>query len=194
MKKIKAFSLLEIAISLAIIGVLTLAVMQGQKLLFEARIETTAKQIEAIRYSFESFRDQYGQLPGDYNQDELNIANKGNGNGIIDANESDFVWEHLYAAGLISKKQSKPTIGGIFFVENENGQNYLILATNKAKNGLLTSQDALILKLKIDGHSNNEEGLIKIKNSSNNNSCLNNDGSVNKANKAKSCIIEITLD
>ena len=165
-KSFEAFSLLEIAISLAIIGILTLAVIKGQSLLYQARLDKTVAQIESIKISIETFRSTYGNLPGDYNGDELQVEKKGDGNGIIGENEAKEFWQHLEAAGLLTKQQTTPALGGVFTIMH-NAANDLpghwILFSNPGNLGIMSSKDAIALKLKIDGSSDNTSGSVRIK-------------------------------
>ncbi len=161
---VKAFSLLEVAISLAIIGVLTMAVLKGQQMLHNARIDKTVNQIEALRINIETFRSTYGTIPGDYNGNAIDIAHKGDGDGVLDHGEEKYFFEHLIAAGLMTQKQSIPAIGGYFNVEyNPQGLiGHWLLLSGPNKSGLLTSKDALTIKLKIDGNEDNTTGIIRI--------------------------------
>lgn len=161
--KLKAYSLLEIAISLAIIGVLSMAVIKGQQLLYSAKIDKTISQIESIKIAIETFNTTYGALPGDYNQGAL-PTEKGNGDGIIGEDEKAKFWLHLEAADLITKKQSHPPIGGHFEVtyNPDTLTGHWLLLSGPNKSGLLTPKDAISIKLKIDGNSDNNAGTIRL--------------------------------
>lgn len=140
--KLKAFSLLEIAISLMIIGVLTMAVIQGQFILRSARLDKTAMQIEAIQLNVETART----------------------NGI-EINSID----DLIASGLMSNKQIIPAIGGQFFIKKKNHEpegDYILLASN-AEQCFLNKKDAAALKYKIDGTNEFNIGSVHIKNERN---------------------------
>ena len=90
--RVKAFSLLEVAIALMIIGVLTMAVMKGQSLLKSARLDKTANQIEAIKLNIEMATS--------------------NGMEVHSIND-------LITAQLMNKKETIPAIGGKFFIKND---------------------------------------------------------------------------
>lgn len=160
----RAYSLLEIAISLAIIGVLSTAVIKGQQLLYSARIDKTITQIEAIKIAIETFNTTYSALPGDYGMDALNTNNKGNGDGIISGNEVNYFWEHLELAGFINKKQSVPAIGGKFTVKYNPGNlsGHWIFLSGPNETGILTSKDAISIKMKIDGNTDNNAGSVRV--------------------------------
>jgi len=159
-KQLKAFSLLEVAISLSIIGVLTLAVIKGQSLLYQARMDKTTSQIEAVKISIETFRSTYGQLPGDYNGTELRASKIGNGDGLIENNEN------LEKAGLLTKKQSVPAVGGVFSIAlnpaTDLRGNWLKLS-NADGSGIMNTKDAIIFKIKVDGSSDNASGSMRIR-------------------------------
>jgi|LADL02.1.fsa_nt_gi prepilin-type N-terminal cleavage/methylation domain-containing protein len=165
-KQLKAFSLLEVAISLSIIGVLTLAVIKGQSLLYQARMDKTTSQIEAVKISIETFRSTYGQLPGDYNGTELRASKIGNGDGLIENNETETFWEHLEKAGLLTKKQSVPAVGGVFSIAlnpaTDLRGNWLKLS-NADGSGIMNTKDAIIFKIKVDGSSDNASGSMRIR-------------------------------
>jgi prepilin-type N-terminal cleavage/methylation domain-containing protein len=131
--RVKAFSLLEVAIALMIIGVLTMAVMKGQSLLKSARLDKTAHQIEAIKLNI-----------------EMATSNS------IEVNEID----DLIKEQLMNKKETIPAIGGKFFIKNdENSQIYILLASNE-ETPFLNKKDAQTLKFKIDGEL--EEGSVSL--------------------------------
>ena len=155
--------MLEVAISLAIIGILTMAVIKGQDLLYQAKINKTVTQIESIKLSIENFRNTYGKLPGDYNGQELGAQNLGKGDGSI---VNSTFWEHLEKAGLLTKSQSMPAIGGIFSVafNPDNLQGHWLKLAKEDGSGLMNYKDAISFKVKIDGSSNNETGNVRIRN------------------------------
>lgn len=60
MKRFPAFSLVEIAIGLFIVGLLLMAVMKGSKLVDTAKIQTCVQQIAEIKRDFETYIDGLG--------------------------------------------------------------------------------------------------------------------------------------
>ena len=113
--KIQAFSLVELAIVLVIIGLLIGAVLKGQELLASARLKTVITQLNQYRLATNTFVDRYGALPGDYDKASSYIKEglkNGNNNGIIEGlglsssggnfnHEATSFWAHLAAAELI---------------------------------------------------------------------------------------------
>ncbi len=110
-----AFSLVEIAISLVIIGLLISAVLKGQDLLSGARLKTLITQINQYTMATNTFLDRYGSLPGDYDKASKYISENlkdGNNNGMIEGlgltpgdgahgHEATSFWAHLAASDLI---------------------------------------------------------------------------------------------
>lgn len=110
------FTLIELAVVLAIIGVLVVSVLQGRELIANAKYKAFKHALADYAEAFYIFRDRYRALPGDLNDGDgsgtveaLNLP-AGNGDGIIDGgpvcdnsgDENCLAWRHLRAAGLIS--------------------------------------------------------------------------------------------
>ena len=111
-----AFTLVELAIVLVIIGLIVGGVLAGQDLILTAERRKVITEWEGISASVNTFRGKYNGLPGDlpnasrYFSDHTAWNQSGNGNGLI-ANDSCghtgigtevcSVWSHLSAAGLI---------------------------------------------------------------------------------------------
>jgi hypothetical protein len=58
MKRLPAFSLVEIAIGLFILGLLLTAVMKGSKLIDSAKLQTCVHQIISIKHDFDTWFDE----------------------------------------------------------------------------------------------------------------------------------------
>ncbi len=172
--RIKAFSLLEVSVVLAIIGILSVAVLQGQKILFQAKIEKTAALINTLTTQVSLFQNQYGTNPGSEN---TSFESKGS--------MTENFWNQLSEAQLFNPKNKIPAIGGKIDIKNEKGSFYIVLTAENGK-GILNSKDALKLTSKLESNAS-------IKNGNGTNSCVNQNGEVNINNQEKSCIIEIEL-
>jgi prepilin-type N-terminal cleavage/methylation domain-containing protein len=124
--KNKAFSLIELAIVITVIAILTTMVIATKKTMHNAKVISFIDQIEKYKFAYEIFVDKYGSPPGDIaDADNLftNATNIGNDDGFIayasstsatpskGAAESNAAWQHLKLAGLISGNFSG-TVGG----------------------------------------------------------------------------------
>lgn len=121
----RAFSLVELSIVLVILGLLTGGILAGQSLIRASEIRTVANDVARFQTAIQTFRDKYFSTPGDMRNatsfwGAANTAGaggecadplansgtgtqtcNGNGDGIVDNNESYQFWEHLANAGLI---------------------------------------------------------------------------------------------
>ena len=106
------FSLVEAAVVLVVIGLTLAAVLQGRELIASAEYKAFRRQLSEYRRAFQTFRERYNALPGDFGEanDRLGLSGaNGDGDGVIgdDANcnsageESCRTWQHLRAAGLL---------------------------------------------------------------------------------------------
>jgi prepilin-type N-terminal cleavage/methylation domain-containing protein len=113
-KKIRGFTLIELAIVLVVIGLLMGGILKGQELIESARARNLMSQMDSIKAAYFTFQDKYRAVPGDYpgvlaRANLSGIANDqvgGNGDGVVrdtsQARESLLVWVHLSHANLIS--------------------------------------------------------------------------------------------
>ncbi len=143
-KNCKAFSLLELSISIAIIALLIAGVVLGQNIVHRLRLNQIMEQIGIFSSSIAKFKEAYQGIPGDiYNAETLlgqtNIGDKlannnkdgnGNGNNILEnnlsspsRNEELLFWQDLAAAGLITGSYDGVTIGegGSYKASIDNG-------------------------------------------------------------------------
>ena len=124
------FSLVELAMSLIIIGVLVGGVMKGQELVDNSRVTTLGAKVGKYRSAVNSFHDIYDEYPGDMNSPENKIpicaqttctysgTDSGDGDGIIegisdvqgtdDSDEGRGFWEHLAAANIVVDTKVTP--------------------------------------------------------------------------------------
>lgn len=119
-----AFSLLELSVVVVILSLFFAGISQGQKILDNANIQATIREIANYKNYYLDFKDIYLERPGDFsaaysyfsnNDDSICGAESycnGNGDGIIDNgsdkndNESLRAWQHLQLAGYIDKEFS----------------------------------------------------------------------------------------
>ena len=123
------FTLIEMSIVLAIIGLIVGGILKGSEVVNNGRLKMQVAQMDAIKAAIFTFQDQYTYLPGDYptasaqlgfTAAAANAGANGDGNGTIgtrgSANpgaavlldtadtlntESVLVWAHLAAANLL---------------------------------------------------------------------------------------------
>jgi len=103
------FTLIEIAIVVAIIGMILAGVLKGQSLIQNSRVRAVIQEQAEIHAAFLAFGDRYRALPGDFASASTNITcvpacANGNSNGRIEASfhEDTLVWSHLSAGGFIT--------------------------------------------------------------------------------------------
>ncbi len=114
-----AFSLIELAIVLAILGLLTGAILGGRALLDGAELRQTLGELQKYRSAYLQFNDQYNAMPGDMSDattiwgadpngcptHSTRVPGKatcdGNNDGVIAAEEIFRAWQHLSNAELV---------------------------------------------------------------------------------------------
>lgn len=99
----KAFTLVELAIVIVIIGLLVSGVLAGQELIKQAEIRKNVKKIQEVSTAIATFYGKYNALPGDFNKPNyLNLTHGGNGNGILEwDNDTRWFWPHLYFSKIL---------------------------------------------------------------------------------------------
>lgn len=82
----QGFTLIEMSIVLAIIGLIVGGILKGQEVVNNGRLKMQVAQMDAIKAAIFTFQDQFTYLPGDYPNasSQLGMTNgNGDGNGII---------------------------------------------------------------------------------------------------------------
>ena len=128
----QGFTLVEIAIVLAIVGLLIGGVLKGHEMITNAKLKRIESDQAGIMAAMFTYQDRYLQLPGDDDRasrrlsiysdgvnDPLPADIDGNGDGSIDGDwvalpntETANFWKHLRASGLIpggGDDDSQPT-------------------------------------------------------------------------------------
>lgn len=99
----RGFSLLELAIALAVLAILAGGVLKGRELLNSARVQATLTDVANFETAISAFQARYSALPGDFvAAAAAGLSNSGgDGNGLIEGEESCHVFAHLQVAGFI---------------------------------------------------------------------------------------------
>lgn len=120
----RGFSLVELAISITVIGLIVALVVKGGEMIENAKVSSSVLQIESYLAGIEGFRETYHAWPGDYDAAEDYIKGcdgtttttcyDGDGNGAIGSallttslavstlswRETLQSWRHLYLSGF----------------------------------------------------------------------------------------------
>lgn len=110
----RGFTLIELSIVIVLIGLIVAGVVGGQVLVQQAKLRSQISEFQKYSVAFNSFRLEYGEMPGDFSMASSywGGVTDGNGNRRIDGNSyganhpnietemKTFFW-HLSSAGLI---------------------------------------------------------------------------------------------
>lgn len=195
---VKAFTLIELSISIVIIGFLLSCVFIGNNMLRSAKLRTILKEQEIYKTAIVNFKNTYNAIAGDMinAQNYLNISTNvsvignGNGNGLVDTSAERYLQpQHLQAAGLISgyyngtsqmiQSQNQPNSWSyvsfntnIYNIWTANETNILYYSKGISKsNGSISPFDASIIDYKIDD-GNATTGYIYAYSSSSSYDCI----------------------
>lgn len=169
------FTIIELAIVLMVIGIITGAIFKGQDLLEAAKIRSVLGDFNKIKIAVTHYHETFGVLPGDDPMASKRFGSataSGNGNGVIGPQEEALFWQHLYKAGFLnSEKALLSKLGGKYsIIHNPSDKlsgHWIQLGKDggsTANGALLTPKQAQILKAKADGGATilALEGSIKI--------------------------------
>ncbi len=172
------FSLIEMAIVLMVLGLLTSLTLKGYGLLENAKLRSLEHQINQYRGAYFQFIEKYNALPGDFGMasslidpDLPNGDGDGEitGDGLDPSRDAGKFWRHLSASGLIENvgKPEGETLGsskgvpsavfqGCVTIESDpddlKGLWFIVGKPNSKRTtgGLLTPQQALQILQKND--------------------------------------------
>lgn len=132
----RGFSLLELAIALAVLAILTGGILKGRELLNSAKVQAASTDLANLETAITSFQSRYAALPGDFTASAAAglDGNVGDGNGLIQGDEETSVFTHLQRAGFIQGDFTAPAavgaacdtsscmesqFGGIYLITND---------------------------------------------------------------------------
>ncbi len=159
MKKQSGFTLIEIAIVLVIIGLLTGGVLKGQEMITNAKVRNLITQMDGLKVAVLGFQDRYRTLPGDSSTAAALIGNGAVNcatncdNGLIQPwPNTSLVTNHLSSAGFYAgafataETNATPTTqnapanpwGGPIFVAYWN--QYYNVGAATSRNGVYTGR------------------------------------------------------
>jgi prepilin-type N-terminal cleavage/methylation domain-containing protein len=110
MKKQQGFTLVEMAVSITIIGLLLVGTLGGVDMIKAGRLRKAASEFTNYKASIDQFYSEYQYLPGDMPiayPNYWSTASNGDGDGLIDwsasaLREDLYAWQHLGLAGLVT--------------------------------------------------------------------------------------------
>jgi prepilin-type N-terminal cleavage/methylation domain-containing protein len=139
------FTLVELAITLAITGILIGGAIKGQEMLTNAHLKGIERDSIEVSVAINAYQDRYIAFPGDDSHADTRFSMytdgiddpaaddiNGNGDGWLDGNwigaansETANLWKHLRAAGLVKgdgddDSQPKNVFGGDIGVKDES--------------------------------------------------------------------------
>lgn len=158
----KGFSLVELGVSLSIIGMLVAAVVAGANVKSKLELNQIVEDVGNIGKAVKEFKQTYNGYPGDMfdAEDKFGATPTNNGNGdndMADGSESFLFWQHLNLAGLIegnyngtSETMITPITKGIYVASKTTTGNVVISAQKSAGVGLFTTKQAWEIDTKYD--------------------------------------------
>ena len=106
----KGFSLVELSVTLVIIGIIVAAVISGAHLMQAAKNNKLISELAGYKEAVENFRLKYHAWPGDVPNATAFWPNTGNGNGNEriegDLTEKVRAWQHLSLSHMIAGNYS----------------------------------------------------------------------------------------
>ena len=177
-QKQRGFSLIEVAIAIVVIGLITSFAMKGKELIHTARLRSVVDQVNMIHVAVQTFVDKYGALPGDA-QNAQQILGEGVENGRGDGkiqSEADAkrFWSHLNASELVNLNliNGYPTskLGGYYSVSTQaiaGGGVWVVFCRGGTNNenfsGILSPEDAYFIDKNSDTGNPNTGDIRTIK-------------------------------
>jgi prepilin-type N-terminal cleavage/methylation domain-containing protein len=174
------FTLVELSISLLIIGLIIGGITAGSSLVQQAKLRSVLSEVRNYQTAINAFKLQYGTIPGDLTNatSYWNTSNNGalatslangNGNGYIDNNEPLTAFQMLSLAGLTSNqlgygswpntKYGQSTLyhiynygvwGTTLYGKSNGGGDFLQITYASSNTSCVTPADAYNIDVKMD--------------------------------------------
>jgi prepilin-type N-terminal cleavage/methylation domain-containing protein len=143
MRRIEGFSLIEVSIVLLIMGVLASGILKGRDLIETAQIKSLVEDVQNVRLAYANYISTYSALPGDDSEASTKFSgtSNGDGDGRVSEEDANKVFDHLYAAGLLSTKTIRPK------VISENNEAWLVISDPSAPS--LSTKQSVTLNSKL---------------------------------------------
>jgi prepilin-type N-terminal cleavage/methylation domain-containing protein len=146
-----AFTLVELAIVLVIVGLITVGVVGGQSIIYTANVNSTIAQMRGYNTALNAFKLEFGGIPGDFKEAEeyeihtdqngdvntcvtsTGSGTNGNGDGVLQSRtnpvfryygEVGNFFPHLQNAGLINEAMRVETLSCNNTDERQVGDDY----------------------------------------------------------------------
>lgn len=119
-----AFTLIELAVAIVIIGFIIGGVAAGSALMQQARLQGIIADFQKYKVAYNNFKQVYNAVPGDFSLAEQywpagangcvalgsGLSCNGNGNGLVefDLGETVLAMRHLSMAGMIDFRPAQP--------------------------------------------------------------------------------------
>jgi type II secretory pathway pseudopilin PulG len=208
-KKLPAFTIMEVGITLLIIAILSFGTLKGFGLVEKAKQQSTIQDIYHFLQMIQEYKTRYHYFPGDDPIASKRFGQTENGKGsdnLSDIN-TPLIWQHLHLAGITKANQSiNPSMGGqlklatfsSLRVGNDTikGGQFIVFCGNNGE-AILSPKQCLDLKNQIDGsnHTITEGSFFAIEDEKNTSSdrCIK-DGAFNIKNDTKSCVGLFRID
>lgn len=156
----RAFSILEIMVSITIIALLVASVVTGKNVKRRLDLNRVIEDISITAAALGEFKVRFDGYPGDlYNAATVlkgEESTSGNGNGVIEGDERYAFWDHLFHAALITErppgnKDREASVKNGVYIAGSDGQGIItIQVSTLGSEGVFTTRDAYDLDVITD--------------------------------------------